>query len=77
MTVPYKNPPCFTPEQWKSYRRFLSDGSSYCRDCTPEFKDRMCDQRKCEHPGVTFKFVTGEGLVGVRKATNEGSQVVL
>lgn len=54
------HPPCF--EDAKQYRDWMwlnrqarqSTDTSYCLDCTPEFKERMLNEGKCSHPETRF-----------------------
>jgi hypothetical protein len=67
--LPVKAPACFdTPHQWNLYRRLasylrsarkLSPKFTYCTDCTPEYRDKMCAEKRCKFPGTTFKIVNG------------------
>ena len=35
-----------------------------CRDCTPEHRDKMIEERRCSHPETVF-IVDHDGVVGV------------
>lgn len=54
-------PPCFeskerhTAYMWQSHRTNQPhDPLNYCLDCTREYKVKMLEQKKCEHPETIF-----------------------
>ena len=54
-------PPCFESKEshtgylWQSYRTNQPhDPLNYCLDCTREYKVKMLEQKKCEHPETIF-----------------------
>lgn len=56
-----KEPACFNSEsQYKEYlqlKRISGEAHLYrgvCADCTPEFKEQMLTEGRCEHPETVF-----------------------
>jgi hypothetical protein len=68
-----KTPPCFDSEhqftQWInldsiSYGRREMKATGYCRDCTPEYAQRMRDAGRCNQPQVNFNTTPDGEMVG-------------
>jgi hypothetical protein len=79
-------PPCFSGEQWRTWRHGGSGGSygalpsprdGYCEDCTPEYKTEMMLQEKCIWPCVTFALDKDGMLAGTRESMKKVSPAQL
>lgn len=72
LRLPTKPPPCWPQRQaeWDQYRATcnLSSGKgyTYCTDCTPERKEAMVKQGRCQYPKTIFVIAHGT-LVGRRR----------
>ena len=58
-----QKPSCFSDRDWIEWLGLSACCSSsvnrtdVCRDCTPEYKQKMMAQKKCDHVTVEFKTV--------------------
>jgi hypothetical protein len=62
----FDHPPCFDSlDEWKVYvvacalnrqdsKAETHRAINFCRDCTHEYKQRMCEQQRCTHPETVF-----------------------
>ncbi len=56
-------PHCFdSPKMWSEYVTLgrmtsLPPKHGFCVDCTPEYKQRMEEEERCEHKDVEFMWV--------------------
>jgi hypothetical protein len=41
-------------------------GINYCEDCEPHYQEKMVGEKRCLHPGVTFKIDSDGFICGVR-----------
>lgn len=54
------HPPCFSnAAQYRQWMYLNTQATqprdkSYCLDCTPEFKDQMMKEARCQHPETRF-----------------------
>lgn len=68
MSQPRKTPKCFSEDSdhviWlqldqRAQPSVLGESQGFvCKDCTPEFKQEMMLQERCEHPEVQFGYAT-------------------
>lgn len=59
MKVIYEGPVprCATAEDYKNWRHYAREvyaAYNFCTDCTPEYKERMCREGRCEKPDTIF-----------------------
>lgn len=58
MKIQYKSyiPQCTTQAE---YRRWKASGAyaayNFCTDCTPEYKEKMLKEGRCERPDIVFR----------------------
>lgn len=73
-----QTPPCFDERLWSEYEVLTLDAPNPprqvipCRDCTPEYRDVMRSQGRCERPEVVFVRRAGakaSGVEGITSAT--------
>lgn len=72
-------PYCFdTDEQYRNWQKmakrytgsYVLKKSEHCLDCTPEYKKRMIQAGRCQHPQVVFVLKKTEGeleMLGMRQ----------
>lgn len=69
-------PSCFTQAEWRDYtvacslsarhRKGALPTVDHCRDCTQQYKRKMHDEGKCDHPETVFiKADMGGDVIGV------------
>ena len=59
MKILYKNqvPECSTAEEyrlWRNSAREVYAAYNFCTDCTPEYKEQMLREGRCEKPDTIF-----------------------
>ena len=64
-----KIPLCFTIKEYMFWKKGGPpiDKNGCCRDCTPEYRDRMILEKRCEYPATYFYLDKDGGLVGKRQ----------
>lgn len=63
-------PPCFSDrDDWNEYVqlhiRTRGGKVIYCTDCTPEYRDRMIEQKRCSYPETVFVLDDDGELLGI------------
>ena len=76
-------PPCFPSESvWQAWREnsrmnYIPLSEGFCTDCTPEYKAKMVEERRCLWPCVGFKTDSDGMLYGKRLSLDGMSQRIL
>jgi hypothetical protein len=57
-------PTCFNdPKEFKDWVRYArqskpSESDSFCTDCTPDYRDKMVAEKRCQFPDTIFVLTT-------------------
>jgi hypothetical protein len=67
-------PRCTTQKEYRLWKRAASEvyaAYGFCTDCTPEYKEKMLAEGRCEHPKIIFRR-DKDGYIFGRPKPTEG-----
>jgi hypothetical protein len=67
-------PRCTNKKEYKVWKRAASKAYAaygFCTDCTPEYKEKMLAEGRCEHPGIVFAIDEDGDVFGRPKLVKE------